>query len=259
MTEKLQEQARIKEEMDLARKIQQGLFPKVNPQIPNLDITGMSVSATTVGGDYYDFIQIGPQKILAVVADVSGKGMSAALYMSKIQGMVQLAAHMYKTPKEMLININRRIFDGLHRKSFITTIFALFDMEAEEVRICRAGHNKALVAIDGKIQFLEGKGIGLGLERGPIFENALEEVQMPVRPDGLFLFYTDGITEAMNEKNQQFGENAVLEVLKTNRHSSAERIQQEILSTVEQFRGSAEQHDDVTMVVVKVKFVETIK
>ena len=249
-------QQRIKEEMNLARKIQQGLFPKANLLIPNLDITGVSLPAITVGGDYYDFIQLGPKKILTVVADVSGKGMSAALYMSKIQGMVQLAAHMYQTPREMLININRCLFDGLDRKSFITIILALFDMESEDVRICRAGHNRAIAAIDDKIQFLEGGGIGLGLERGPIFENTLEEVRIAVKSDGLFLFYTDGITEAMNEKNQQLGENAVLEILKTNRRFSAERIQQEILSTVERFRGSAEQHDDVTMVLVKVKFAE---
>jgi Serine phosphatase RsbU, regulator of sigma subunit len=253
------EQGRIKEELDLARKIQQGLFPKASPEIAGLDISGVSVPALSVGGDYYDFVQLSPKKILAVVADVSGKGMSAALYMSKIQGMVQLAAHMYDTPKEMLTNINRRIFDGLDRKSFITMILALFDLKKKEVRICRAGHNKALLSVDGKIRFLEGGGIGLGLERGPIFEDAIEEVRIPVKPDGLFLFYTDGITEAMNEKNQQLGEEAVLEVLKTNRRLSAERIQQAILSTVEQFRGSAEQNDDVTMVVVKIKFIEMIK
>jgi phosphoserine phosphatase RsbU/P len=89
------------------------------------------------------------------------------------------------------------------------------------------------------------------LERGPIFEDAIEEVRIPVKPEGIFLFYTDGITEAMNDKNQQLGEDAVLEVLNKNRHLSAEKIQQAILSEVNQFRGFAEQHDDVTMVVVK--------
>jgi sigma-B regulation protein RsbU (phosphoserine phosphatase) len=247
------DQQRVKEEMDLARKIQQGLFPKTNPEISGLDIAGVSVPALTVGGDYYDFIQLSPDKILAVVADVSGKGMSAALYMSKVQGMVQLAAHIYRTPKEMLTNINRRIFDGMDRRSFITMILALFDMKKKEVRICRAGHNKALFAANGKINFLEGGGIGLGLERGPVFEDAIEEVKIPIKPDSLFLFYTDGITEAMNEEKQQLGEKAIVDLLKTERHLSAESIQQAILTKVEKFRGSAEQHDDVTMVVVKSK------
>jgi sigma-B regulation protein RsbU (phosphoserine phosphatase) len=247
------EQGRIKEELDLARKIQQGLFPKASPEIAGLDISGVSVPALSVGGDYYDFVQLGPKKILAVVADVSGKGMSAALYMSKIQGMVQLAAHMYGTPKEMLININRRIFDGLDRKSFITMILALFDLKKKEVRICRAGHNKALLSVDRKIRFLEGGGIGLGLERGPLFENAIEEVRIPIKRESLFLFYTDGITEAMNEKQQQLGEDAIVDVLKAKRLLSAKKIQQAILTAVEKFRGTAEQNDDVTMVVVKSK------
>ncbi|MGA3288557.1 MAG: SpoIIE family protein phosphatase [Bacteroidota bacterium] len=253
------EQGRIKEELDLARKIQQGLFPKASPEVAGLDISGVSVPAQSVGGDYYDFVQLGPKKILAVVADVSGKGMSAALYMSKIQGMVQLAAHMYGTPKKMLVNINRRIFDGLDRKSFITMILALFDLKKKEVRICRAGHNKALLSVDRKIRFLEGGGIGLGLERGPLFENAIEEVRIPIKLDSLFLFYTDGITEAMNEKQQQLGEDAIVDVLKANRLLSAKKIQQAILTAVEKFRGTAEQHDDVTMVVVKSVSTKKVK
>ena len=247
------DQQRVKEELDLARKIQQGLFPKTNPEIPGLDIAGVSLPALSVGGDYYDFIPLGTNKILAVVADVSGKGMSAALYMSKVQGMVQLAAHIYSTPKEMLTNINRRIFDGMDRRSFITMILALFDLKKKEVRICRAGHNKALCSVEGKIKFLEGGGIGLGLERGPVFEDAIEEVRIPIKPDSLFLFYTDGVTEAMNEEQQQLGEQAIVDLLKTKRHLSAESIQRAILTRVEKFRGSAEQHDDVTMVVVKSK------
>jgi sigma-B regulation protein RsbU (phosphoserine phosphatase) len=245
------QQERVKEELEMARKIQQGLFPKENPRIPGLDISGISIPASSVGGDYYDFIQLEHQKILAVVADVAGKGMSAALYMSKIQGMVQLAAHMYDTPKAMLTNINRRIFEGLDRKSFITMILALFDLEEGEVRICRAGHNKALIGVNGEIRSLEGGGIGLGLERGPVFENTIEEVRMKIKPNNLFLFYTDGITESMNDKKQQLGEEAVVELLKRNQDFSAKEIQLAILEKVNNFRGSAEQHDDVTMVVVK--------
>ena len=245
------EQERIKEELDLARNIQQGLFPKSNPRIAGLDIAGISVPALSVGGDYYDFIQLSPTKILTVVADVSGKGMSAALYMSKIQGMVQLAAYMYNSPKEMLKHINRRIFEGIDRKSFITMILALIDTKKKEVRLCRAGHNKAMIVANGKVRFLQGAGIALGLERGPVFEDQLEEVRIPLKSDTLFLLYTDGITEAMNEQKQELGEKPVAALLKQMRTAPAEKIEQAILQTVETFRGSAEQHDDVTLVVIK--------
>jgi len=93
--------------------------------------------------------------------------------------------------------------------------------------------------------------MGLGLERGPLFENTIEEIRVPIKQKSLFLFYTDGITEAMNEKQQQLGEEAIVHVLKTNWLLSANNIQQGILTAVEKFRGTAEQHDDVTMVVVK--------
>ena len=207
--EELAEQERIKHELDIARRIQEGLLPKKNPAVKGLDIAGVSIPAMTVGGDYFDYIQLGPKKILVVVADVSGKGMSAALYMSKIQGMVQLAAHMYKTPKDMLIHINRRIFEGIERKAFITMILAVFDLQKKEVRICRAGHNKALIGVNGKLQFLEAHGIGLGLERGKIFEEELQEIRKPLSKDGIFVFYTDGLTEAMDEGKNQFGEETV--------------------------------------------------
>jgi len=245
------EKQRIKEEITLARRIQEGLLPKENPELPGLDIAGVSIPATTVGGDYFDYIQLSPSKLLVVVADVSGKGMSAALYMSKIQGMVQLAAYMYNSPKEMLVHVNRRIFDGIERKSFITMILALFDLQKKKVRICRAGHNKALIGTNGKLQYLDARGIGLGLERGPVFESELREIVRPLTPDSLFLFYTDGLTEAMNGKGAQFGEDAVADLVKARRTLPASALQRTIITAVEEFRGSSEQHDDLTMVVVK--------
>ena len=138
-------------------------------------------------------------------------------------------------------------------------ILALFDLKKREVRICRAGHNKALLSVDGKIRFLEGSGMGLGLERGPLFENAIEEVRISIKRESLFLFYTDGITEVMNNNQQQLGEDAIVDVLKENRLLPANKIQQAILASVEKFRGSAEQHDDMTMVVVKSVSTKKVK
>ena len=247
------EKQRMEEELKLAWKIQQGLLPKSNPEIEGLDVAGLTIPARTVGGDYFDFIQLGPKKLLVVVADVAGKGMSAALYMSKVQGMVQLAAHMYASPRDVLINVNRLIFDGIERKSFITMILALFDVEKREVRICRAGHNKALIGVAGTLEYLDGAGIGLGLERGNVFERTLEETCKPLVKEGLFLFYTDGLTEAMNESREQFGEEAVTRLVSSGRNLSAGELQQSIVAAADAFRGTAEQHDDITLVIVKSK------
>lgn len=247
------ERQKILEELALARRIQEGLLPKENPSIEGLDVSGVAIPAQEVGGDYFDFIELGPKKLLVVIADVSGKGMSAALYMSKIQGMVQLAAHMYSSPKEMLTHVNRRIYDGIERKSFITMVLALFDLERREVKICRAGHNKVLIGSNGRLEYLNAEGIGLGLERGPVFENTLQEVRKPLEAGGLFFFYTDGLTEAMNEKEVELGEDSVLHLLKAKRHLTSPEIQRSMTTAVEEFVGGAEQHDDLTLVVVKVR------
>jgi phosphoserine phosphatase RsbU/P len=245
------EKKRIEEEMALARKIQQGLLPKGNPPLKGLDIAGVSIPALTVGGDYFDYIPLGTHQLLVVVGDVSGKGMSAALYMSKIQGMIQIIAPMYRDPKEILIQVNRQIYESLERRSFITMIIALFDLETKEVRICRAGHNKALIGVNGTLEYLKGGGIGLGLERGPVFEQELEEVKQPLNNNSIFVFYSDGLTEAMNAGMSQFGEEAVFDIVKQKRGLGAREIQHTILKSVEDFRGAAEQNDDLTVVVVK--------
>jgi sigma-B regulation protein RsbU (phosphoserine phosphatase) len=245
------EKQKIEEELKLASKIQQGLLPKSNPVMPGLDITGTNIPAKTVGGDYFDFIQLDPKRMLVIVADVSGKGISAALYMSKVQGMVQLAAQMYSSPKDILIHVNRMLYDGMERKYFITMIIALFDLQRSEVTICRAGHNKALIGSNGNLAFLNGSGIGLGLERGPIFDSELEEVRRPLIANEIYFFYTDGLTEAMDTNNNQLGEDTVRTLVQHNTQMSSVKLQQSVIEAMKTFQGTAEQHDDVTLVVVK--------
>jgi len=245
------EKQKMEEQLEIARSIQQSLLPKASPTFDRLDIAGISIPALTVGGDYFDYIRLGEKKLLVVVADVSGKGMSAALYMSKIQGMIQLASHMYQTPRDMLIHVNRRLYDGIERKSFITMVLALFNLENNTVQICRAGHNKAIISTNNHLEHLNSRGIGLGLERGPIFEESLEEVQRQLQSDTIFFFYSDGLSEAMNEQQEQFGEDTIYDFIKANKKLTAEQLQRSLIHSAQQFQGSADQHDDITFVVVK--------
>ena len=247
---------RFEKELALARDIQQSLLPKANPVIKGLDISGISIPASTVGGDYYDYIELGDGKLLVVVGDVSGKGVSAALYMSKIQGMIQVIAPMHEHPRDMLVQVNRRIYESMERKSFITMILALFDLRRKEVLICRAGHSKALIGVNGSLEYLRGGGIGLGLERGPVFEQELEEIRRPLHSDSLFVFYSDGLTEAMNEGEVPFGEETVFDLVRTRRSMTARQLQETILTSVADYRGAAEQNDDLTVVVVKSRVQE---
>jgi len=245
------EKHKLEEELAMARRIQAGLFPKQPPVVDGLSVAGSSLPATSVGGDYYDYIRLDEDRLLTVVADVSGKGMSAALYMSKIQGMIQLAAHMYDSPGEMLVHVNRRLYDGIERNSFITMVLALFDTRKKEVVICRAGHNRPLVSVNGDCRYLDSVGIGLGLERGPVFEGHLAELRLPLAHGSLFLLYSDGLTEAMNESMEQFGDERLKRLCQEHRHLPPEEIRATIAREVEAFRGNAEQHDDITILLIK--------
>ena len=141
--EKISKQ-KIEEELQIARKIQMGLLPQSINSIEGIEISGFYNPATIIGGDFYDVIKLTDKKMLVVVADVSGKGIPAALYMSKVQAMIQFAATIFPSPKEILIEVNKLIHQKIDKKSFITTIVALFDLENMTVRICRAGHNPVI-------------------------------------------------------------------------------------------------------------------
>lgn len=245
------EKQKLERELTLARRIQESLLPKTMPAVKGLEISGTSIPALTVGGDYFDFIQLSPTKLLVVVADVSGKGISAALYMAKVQGMIRFAASVSASPKEILKRVNRLLYNTIDRKSFITVVLALFDMKARRVRICRAGHSRALISHNGTLKTIQPKGIGIGLERGELFDRSLEELSFSFKPKQTFLFYSDGLTEAMNERNDEFGEERVGKIMQSGKNTSARRLQEMFLTAVNKFRGQAEQHDDLTLVVVR--------
>ncbi|HVO74528.1 MAG TPA: SpoIIE family protein phosphatase [Ignavibacteriaceae bacterium] len=246
------EKNKIERDLELARRIQQGLLPKCIPDISGLDICGEMIPAMQVGGDYFDLIIIEKSKLFVVVGDVSGKGLSASLYMTKLQTMIQLACTPGKSPKEILIEINKRFYESIERNWFVTMTLALFDMENRTVKFCRAGHMPVLFATNGTVQSYRTQGIGIGLEKGLIFEKTLVEEEIQIKSGNLFAFFSDGITEAMNESEEMFGEDKLYGMLKNTGGKRSGDIMNDIWNSVKVFRGRAEQNDDMTMVLVKV-------
>lgn len=243
----------IERDLDLARKIQQGLLPNCIPEVNNLDICGQMIPAMQVGGDYFDLIKISDSKIFIVVGDVSGKGLSASLYMAKLQTMIQLACTGDKSPKQILVEINKRLYESMERSWFVTMTLALFDSSAKTVKFCRAGHMPLITANNGSINSYKSRGIGIGLESGAIFENSLVEEEVKLNSGQIFAFFSDGITEAMNESRDLFGEDKLSELLKNKSKKTSSELIDEIWESITSFRGRAEQSDDMTMVLVKVK------
>jgi sigma-B regulation protein RsbU (phosphoserine phosphatase) len=217
-----------------------------------LDICGEMIPAMQVGGDYFDLIPISDKKIYVVVGDVSGKGLSASLYMTKLQTMMQLACVDSRSPRDILIDINRKLFTSMEKDWFITITLALFDMETNSVKVCRAGHAPILAALNGTVKIYRTRGIGVGLERGIIFDKTLVEEEIPLSPGKIFAFYSDGITEAIDEKDEFFGEENLIDILKNKTSYKSTELVDTIWESLKQFRGHAEQNDDMTVVLVKV-------
>jgi sigma-B regulation protein RsbU (phosphoserine phosphatase) len=246
------EKERIERDLDLARKIQESLLPKEIPDMPSLDIYGQMIPAMQVGGDYFDFIKVSPSKVFVMVGDVSGKGLSASLYMTKLQTIMRLACTNNKMPKEILLEVNRQIFGALERNWFITLTLALFDTDKKKVWFCRAGHMPTLAAKNGCVNEYKSSGIGLGLEAGKVFNASLVEEVVELHSGEFFVFYSDGITEAMNKGGDLFGEENLISALKNKTSLNSKEIVDALWNKVTEFKQSAPQNDDMTIVLVKI-------
>jgi sigma-B regulation protein RsbU (phosphoserine phosphatase) len=205
-----------------------------------------------IGGDYYDLIKISDTQMFIIVGDVSGKGLSASFYMSKLQTMIQLFCKDSKSPKEILKELNQKIAGSINKQWFITLSIAFVDVAKRSIKICRAGHTPIIKYSNNVVEFIKPQGMGIGLEYGELFENSLEEIDLPISPKEIYLFTSDGVNEAMNDKNEFFGYDEISQLLKEKSSQSSHEIVQSTIQTIETFRGTEEPSDDITMVVLKV-------
>ncbi len=252
------EKKRLENELRLARQIQMSLLPRDPTSVPGLSVTAVCRPAREIGGDYYDFIRLGERRLGVLVADVSGKGTSAALYMAELKGLVLSLGHTYESPRQLLIEANRILSGALDSRSFITMLYAVIDLDAGTLTYARAGHTPLIHAsAQGgrrKVRILlpDGLVLGLhGLERQ--FTELLEEHQMAVEPGDVAVLFTDGVTEAMNEQDDLFGEARLARLLEDDDAAdSSDALHERILRDVDAFVGSAAQHDDMTMVLLRI-------
>lgn len=250
--EELTQQKQLKRELEIAHAVQQSLLPQENPKMPGVNISGVCIPAADVGGDYYDYFYIDRHTIGIAIADVAGKGISAAFYMAVVKGMMLSLAPIISSPKRLLSVLNKKLFGKMDRKLFITMIYAVLDVRHQTLRFARAGHNALIMKrkVDSQSHFLEPKGLGLGLVNGQLFDKNLEEEKIKYQTGDTFLFYTDGIPEAMNRHREEFSEERLLEVVSNSSASGCELIREQITNAVNGFVQDAPQHDDITMICV---------
>jgi sigma-B regulation protein RsbU (phosphoserine phosphatase) len=251
---RISERERMRKELEIARNVQMGLLPKENPNISGFDISGLCKPAKEVGGDYFDFVYLSKNKLGIAIGDVSGKGVPAAIYMTLTKGILQSHADENISPKIVLNKVNKLLYRNIERNSFVSMFYAILDINERTLTFARAGHNPGIMINqrDGASRLLTTDGIALGLEEGTVFDKTLKEHTIKLNRGDALIFYTDGFTEAMNTRLEEYGEEAFLEIISKNSHLPTTELIRKIISEIEKFTNEAQQHDDMTIVIIKV-------
>jgi serine phosphatase RsbU (regulator of sigma subunit) len=255
------EKKRLEEELRIARQIQMSLLPPGPLIVPGMEVAALCVPAREVGGDYYDFLALSEGRVGVLIADVSGKGTSAALYMAELKGLVLALSQIYQSPKDLLIEVNRILSDNLDSRSFITMTYAVIDLNAGTMTSARAGHTPMIYLPaqgtgHGVAQVIAPSGMVLGLRLDRVqekFIELLEEHTLPIGPGDVVVLYTDGVTEAMNADSDLFGEGRLGRLIEEHGHLESSELRERILRDVEAFVDGADQHDDMTMILIKIE------
>ncbi|MCI0471064.1 MAG: SpoIIE family protein phosphatase [Candidatus Aminicenantes bacterium] len=252
---RIAEKERILKELEIARSVQMRFLPKKAPEFPNLEMVSLCQPAMEVGGDYYDFIQLDDRCMSILIGDVSGKGVSAAFYMTMIKGIIKTLARKIKEPALLLAEANEIFYENAPRNTFITVIYGIFDLQSKKLTIACAGHNPLIAwkQREKKTRLYNPAGIALGLKQGEAYRASIKEESIEIESGDIFVFYTDGVTEAMNMKHEIFGERRLLGIIEKYSGFPPRQIEERIIEAVREFSGDEPQHDDFTMVIVKIK------
>lgn len=240
-----------KSELELARQIQESLIPQNPPQIDDIDIACYSESAKEVGGDYLDFISSN-EKTHIVIGDISGKGMAAAIYMVQVRAILHHLIDTCTNLKDVLSILNRNLYRIFRRDYFFTANVAELNNN-KELRLFRAGHQPVLYYNHQKkvCDFVIPRGMGLGLTDKSIFDDSMQEEVIKLNSGDILVFYTDGLTETMNEYKIEFGDERLKNIVCSNSNKTALQIQNKILMEVNRF-NRLNPDDDLSIIILKV-------
>jgi phosphoserine phosphatase RsbU/P len=248
--QKLETERRAAHELEIAKQVQARLFPQFHPPLKTLEYAGICLQARQVGGDYFDFLSLGPQRLGMIIGDVSGKGIAAALLMANLQASLRSqSALAFDQPEALLRSVNRLFYENTGDNAYASLFFADYDDATRRLRYANCGHlSGLLLRADGKVEQLDSTSMLLGL---------FEEWDCTMReqelfPGDVFVLYTDGITEASNERGEEFGERSLVDALRRHRELPCPALLTAIVDDVRRFGcQEQEQHDDITAIIAK--------
>jgi sigma-B regulation protein RsbU (phosphoserine phosphatase) len=239
---------RMKRELDQAAEIQRSFLPACPPKVAGADLAGYNAPCRTVGGDYFDFFTYPNGRVAMVLGDVSGKGMPASLMMMGLQARVQVLADEPQNLAAVITRLNKITCQNCPSNRFITFFFCVLDPATGELAYCNAGHNPpVIVRVNGAVEYLDGGGPVLGI----LSIANYAEYRAKLEPGDVLAIYSDGVTEANNAKEEEFGDENFAAVLKASRHKSASEIVADVNQALADFMAGSPPADDITLIVAR--------
>jgi sigma-B regulation protein RsbU (phosphoserine phosphatase) len=226
-------------------------LPKISPRVKGIMISGRTLPATHVGGDYFDYWKITKNKIGLILADVSGKGMPAAMHVQKMQGILQAARGRLTTSNEILLELQAHLSKGLESKSFVTAVSCVIDTVSGQMELSQAGHLPVLHLRGNRIQNLKPPGLWIGKTSSRTFRSSLKAMAVRLKKEDVVLFYSDGCIEARNCRGAEFGLNRLKKAVSA-RTGNAREVLKSCFEEIRHFSGHAPQGDDMTMIAITV-------
>lgn len=257
MLRSLKQNLRISQEFDIARRMQAEMLPKAAPQISGLRIESLSLPATEVGGDFYDFLPLAGNRLGIVIGDVSGKGVSGAMVMAGALSAIRFAAEERQTTNEILERSNRRLVNDIQVNMFVAVFCGIFDLNKNILYYSNAGQTMPMLYRRGEVDFLPQSENGDRFPLGIRPHVKFEQMQIGLQPDDLLVFYTDGIVDMVNGAVEPFGFERLQQSIKQHAHAALNQLPQRLVSAAEAYTGTREHIDDLTLMVVRVGELRT--
>ncbi len=254
MREELNEKQRMDNDLSIARRIQTALLPKQIPRIEGIELAAYNCPAMEIGGDYYDFIRVDDTHLGLAIADVSGKGITGAIMMSICRSTLRAQATESPDPVHVLRNLNRILSQDVQEDMFISILYMVLDTATRELKVARAGHERPILCSgnNGGFTFIDSPGVAIGIWDPGAFDQALGETTVQLKPGDVVVAYTDGVTEAMNRLNEEWGMESFLEAIRITAAEGANSVLNNVRRRLERFVGEQPQYDDMTLLSIRI-------
>ncbi len=254
LRETLDQKQAMDRDLVVARQIQSSLLPTELPKVAGVELAAANTPALEIGGDYYDFVPVDDTHLGIAIADVSGKGIGGAIMMSVCRSVLRAQAPRNPSPAHVLQLLNRILSQDIGKDMFVSMLYMVLNTATREMVVARAGHERPILCSGDKSGFtvIDSPGIGIGIADPDTFDRALKEVSISLKPGDVVVAYTDGITEAMNSQEEEWGIDNFLDAVRVAADEGAHSVLSNVKQRMERFVGDRAQYDDMTLLAIRV-------